>query len=806
MTGFLNEPGTLPLVERLGWTLIHFVWQGTIVAVIVAAALRVFRKASAKTRYAGLCAALLAVAAAPVVTFFWIPVESPASSLDAVSPRGDFFPVVDGVDVAANDAADGVEPGAGGAGQGANRVNSGTARAEIRGTEGRLRFADGEAGAATLALRLKINAATPWVVGVWIAGVGVFSVWHMAGWWLARRLTIRGTRPVVGAVQEMFERLMRRMEIRGAVRLLESTATSVPIVVGWLKPVVLLPASVLVGLPMDQVEAILAHELAHVRRHDFLVNLLQSVVETCLFYHPAVWWLSRQIRTEREYCADEEAAAACADRGAYARALVSLVEVVGAVPSMAVAATGGALTRRIHRVLGLTSDRDRSTRHPAWLLSAGLGAIVVWGLVASTRSEAQPQDKPAAIAPIKEVAEKLKATSKHWTLQEQDEQPSVAVEGYRGFRVVLRRTWKEFPIEQVQRAQVGKPEGPFELRHEDWEFVLIPVRPKEAPATLKEKIPWRKSTSPYHTRDLCLGQGFGYVWFTRGTLFGQEFVRDTLKLEGGDDRIQLAMDGLQVQDEGTNTANSCVYVPAKFGDRALPYVERAIEEATAGEELWRVVGCLGHIQTDRSTELLLKLFESKNNELRRAAQYGLIQKPYRKAAKRAYLDMLKRQSSLESAARACVEFEWKEAVPILREVIAGPEHLISLQHAIPACRTLEGRPIAQELLDAKQTLHSLFQRDRDAALERKIAAARRLLIESGDAEGANLAALLLATMKSKGGAVEVNKAGLEILKSRPRQTTVAFLKPIIATLEGNEQREVEALLDAVVDGAEQADP
>ena len=92
----------------------------------------------------------------------------------------------------------------------------------------------------------------------------------------------------------------------------------VPTVIGWLRPVVLMPASALSGMGPQQLEAILAHELAHIRRHDYLVNLLQTVVETLLFYHPAVWWLSGRIRVERENCCDDLAVSLCGDPYAYA--------------------------------------------------------------------------------------------------------------------------------------------------------------------------------------------------------------------------------------------------------------------------------------------------------------------------------------------------------------------------------------------------------------------------------------------------------------------------------------------------------
>ena len=126
---------------------------------------------------------------------------------------------------------------------------------------------------------------------------------------------------------------------------LESTLVEVPMVIGWLRPVILLPVAATTGLSSEQLEAILAHELAHVARRDYLVNLLQSVVETLLFYHPAVWWVSNQIRVEREHCCDDIAVAVSGNVLVYARALTELEELRGRspAPSLALGGDGGAL-------------------------------------------------------------------------------------------------------------------------------------------------------------------------------------------------------------------------------------------------------------------------------------------------------------------------------------------------------------------------------------------------------------------------------------------------------------------------------
>jgi hypothetical protein len=157
------------------------------------------------------------------------------------------------------------------------------------------------------------------------------------------------------------------------VRLLESALVRVPTVIGWLRPAILLPTCALTGLTPEQLEAVIAHEVAHIRRHDFLVNLLQTVVETLLFHHPVVWWLSHRIRTEREQCCDDLAVMVCGDALSYARALAQLEQLRAQAPTPALAASGGSLTSRVRRLVASGSD----TRPLAPWLSAAMPALAV---------------------------------------------------------------------------------------------------------------------------------------------------------------------------------------------------------------------------------------------------------------------------------------------------------------------------------------------------------------------------------------------------------------------------------------------
>ena len=175
--------------------------------------------------------------------------------------------------------------------------------------------------------------------------------------------------------QDRLHRVAQRIGVIRPVQLAHSTLVQVPTVLGWLRPMVLLPVSNLTGLSPFELEAILAHELAHVRRHDYLINLLQSAIETLLFYHPAVWWMSGQIRMEREHACDELVVAAFGDRASYARALTHLEEQCSSsFQPLTLSAAGGSLIGRIRRLIGAPAEKQLS---PGWV--AGLVVPLAFG-------------------------------------------------------------------------------------------------------------------------------------------------------------------------------------------------------------------------------------------------------------------------------------------------------------------------------------------------------------------------------------------------------------------------------------------
>ena len=293
-----------PVAHVVAWTLLHFLWQGALIAGAAAVAMHTAR--TPLMRYAIGAGGLAIMSIAPIATLAWL--LRPGAHIVSVMTLG-AAPVLPLVDASATPPA----------------------------------LAASEP-----------TSLVPFVIALWLIGVSALSIRLLGGWVVARRLAHRAVRPVSAEIQALVTRMAGRLALERAVRVVESSAIAVPMMVGWLRPVVLLPAAALSGFTPPQIEALIAHELAHVRRHDYLVNLLQSALETLLFYHPAVWWLSRRVRAERELCCDDIALTVC-DRIVYATALTDLAALV-LTPRLALAATDGSLMARVRRILGRTES------------------------------------------------------------------------------------------------------------------------------------------------------------------------------------------------------------------------------------------------------------------------------------------------------------------------------------------------------------------------------------------------------------------------------------------------------------------
>jgi uncharacterized protein (TIGR03435 family) len=232
----------------------------------------------------------------------------------------------------------------------------------------------------------------PWIVMLWLTGAGALSLRLLLDSIFTAHLKSAPAYSVALDWQKRFHELAARIGISRRIGFLASTRVDVPCVAGWLRPVILLPIGMLAGLPIDQVEALLAHELAHVLRQDYLVNLLQRLTEAMLFYHPAVWWVSREICREREHCCDDLAVSATGDAILYAEALAGLETSRAAWPQTALAAADGSLSNRIARLLGIATP----TELPAVGLAAAL-VLVIGGALLAQSANSKPAFEAASI-------------------------------------------------------------------------------------------------------------------------------------------------------------------------------------------------------------------------------------------------------------------------------------------------------------------------------------------------------------------------------------------------------------------------
>jgi beta-lactamase regulating signal transducer with metallopeptidase domain len=297
----------------LSAALLHLVWQAGLVAAVVVLAQARWRAMPASRRYVWNCLALFSLPAMFVATLLWVHAGGVNAAAAAWTPWG--------------------------------------------------------ASAA--------SAWMPYLAASWMLGVAAMGVRALGGWvWLRR-----ARREVVGQLDgcgpDVWQRARARVQARlggaAAVSLGVSRRVLGPCVLGWWRPLILLPASALAGVDPAQAEALLAHELAHILRRDYLINVAQRAIEAVFFYHPAVWWLSAQVTQERENCCDDAAIAACGDAVGYARALVEFAGAAGAPRvELACAAHGGALRPRVLRILGLP---NRSAGARAWVRMSAAAAM-----------------------------------------------------------------------------------------------------------------------------------------------------------------------------------------------------------------------------------------------------------------------------------------------------------------------------------------------------------------------------------------------------------------------------------------------
>jgi D-alanyl-D-alanine endopeptidase (penicillin-binding protein 7) len=314
------------LVTAVGWTLVDFLWQGALVGCATAVGLVALRNAKPEQRYLLACSALLLCLLWPAVELW--------SRLNEVSTAGSNGIMAARLTAAAAAGPDGHWLG-------------------------------------------YLQARLAWIVAAWAACALALALRMVLGLlWINR---VAKQKESDRHWQARLDQLAHRLGVTREVRLRVVDGLASPVTAGWWRPVVLVPASLVSGMSPDLLEALLAHEMAHVRRFDYLVNLGQNVVETLLFYHPAVWWISNRIRSEREQIADDIAARALGEPRRLARALSELEQFQFSTHHLAQAANGGDLMSRIKRLVGPDSQ---ALNWKAAIPVLGLAALCM-GMVAN---------------------------------------------------------------------------------------------------------------------------------------------------------------------------------------------------------------------------------------------------------------------------------------------------------------------------------------------------------------------------------------------------------------------------------------
>ncbi|MHC4558377.1 MAG: M56 family metallopeptidase [Planctomycetota bacterium] len=381
------------IVQKLGWVLLHFVWQAAAVALLLAILLRILRKSTANLRYIISCLALGLIVLLPIVTMQVVPASIPQSTVN-VEPAPAVLPIELTKEIPAAEMTVSEEP--------VPSENVGTNYIALV-----------KQRAAEL-----LEPALPYIVSGWLFGVFGLSLWHLGGWTQLQRLKRKMVKQVDQRLYSKLSQLAQKLGINQTVQLMESALVQIPTVVGWLRPVILLPASALTGLNSDQLEALLAHELAHVRRYDYLVNMLQTVIEILGFYHPAVWWISHKIRAERENCCDDLAVSISGDRVRYARALTTMEEIRTGRGALAVAASGGNLLGRIRRLIGKEfADNSRVSWIPsviAILLIATIAIPATLALKGQTNEKSDTKIEAALLDGFRENKDELQCQALSW--------------------------------------------------------------------------------------------------------------------------------------------------------------------------------------------------------------------------------------------------------------------------------------------------------------------------------------------------------------------------------------------------------
>ena len=405
-------------IERLGWVLVHSLWQFFIVVLITFFMLRVMQRSSATARYGFLVGVMGIMVTIPIATWMILPshfrIDLPDQQLPVTQLETNAQPNIE-----LNFPVEMRDPGIGN--DHINPLPGSDVIVSKLGIEQALPVSNQDANTPTdltwmMYIQSVVQPWLTWIVAGWVVGVILCSLRPILGWRMLRRLRREGVSSFSEDVQATVFRLSKQLGLRRVVNIMQSTLIKVPVVVGHLHPVILLPVSLLTSMPPSQLEAILAHELAHVRRHDFVINLLQTMIETLFFYHPAVWWLSNRVRVEREHCCDDMVVTCIGNNVEYGRALLAIAEHSGRYSVLALGVADGSLLSRVRRIVGVGSDGTPQRWIDRWpavlsvvtLIGVAIGLLIWNGMkhdadLPEPVTEADPKvqrESPETISPM----------------------------------------------------------------------------------------------------------------------------------------------------------------------------------------------------------------------------------------------------------------------------------------------------------------------------------------------------------------------------------------------------------------------
>ena len=330
----------------LGWTVIHSLWQATAIALLSGVVMIVLRKKTAQTRYIVHNVALFSVLVAAAITFGLYSKKAEMPTLNVanmVQPTPSVS--ADPTTKVSVDIPD------------AFKLTVETGQPEIENPKS----ASPLAPLSIEGMKAYFDAHIYFVVLVWLMGVGLFLLKLLGGISYVYYLRSQHNFPVDEYWADMINGLSKKVNIKKNIDLVESALVRSPVVVGFLKPMILFPIGAINRLNPQEVEAILAHEIAHVMRHDYVFNIIQSVIEALFYFNPAVWWISANIRAERENCCDDVAIQLCGNSMTYAKSLVLVQEMQYYSAAFAMGFAGqrkNQLLLRVQRVLNQSNNKS----------------------------------------------------------------------------------------------------------------------------------------------------------------------------------------------------------------------------------------------------------------------------------------------------------------------------------------------------------------------------------------------------------------------------------------------------------------